>query len=705
MATAAPRGTSLLENRGEIVLALGVLGLLLIMTVPVPPAILDLLLASSISLSILVFLGVLYVEKPVDFSVFPIVLLVATVFRLALNVASTRLILLSGSGGSDAAGRVIEAFGQFVVGGNYAVGFVVFTILVLINFVVITKGAGRVAEVGARFTLDAMPGKQMAVDAELNAGLIDERQAKQRRTEIGQEADFYGAMDGASKFIRGDAIAGILITLINVIGGVFIGVVQMGMPFEDALHNYTILTIGDGLVGQIPALIVSTAAGLLVTRVQSRDESGAQPLHTQVVEQLANPRVLVLLAIALAGFTAVPGIRLPFALMAGLAAFTAWRLSKQPEPTVEPETPPTDGPRDVSPEDLLAVEPLAVEVGLDLLYLVDDRRGGELVQRIQRVRNQFAQDLGVVLPPVLLRDNLKLPTNGYRILLRGEPIGEGVLHARQHLALDSGAVRGKLRGIKVTDPVFGLPAYWIPDKQVLRAQALGYTVVDVPTVMTTHFVELMHALAHEIYDGTQLQETLERVQRTHPRLVEDLIPDRLPRQALLKIMRNLVSEGLSTRDIQTILEALADYAPRTKDADVLTEFVRQRLARHITTRFSVEGELHYVALGPDAEEAILRGLQTRDAQAPTLVLEPAAARVMFVRMRELTEGHSGPGQAVVLAPPLARGALRRLIARVLPRVVVLSSAELLPTVKLQCVGTVTLSAKPSSPQGGGRNGG
>jgi flagellar biosynthesis protein FlhA len=674
----------------EVGLALGVFGLLLVMVVPLPPMLLDVLLAGSISLALLLFLGVLYVMRPVDFSVFPILLLIATVFRLALNVASTRLILLNGSESPAAAGHVIEAFGQFVVGGNYAVGFVVFSILVLINFVVITKGAGRVAEVGARFTLDAMPGKQMAVDAELNAGLIDETTARKRRSLISTEADFYGAMDGASKFIRGDAIAGIFITLINVVGGVFIGVVQLGMPFQDALHNYTILTIGDGLVGQIPALIVSMAAGLLVTRVQGDAESG--PLHRQLTDQLfGNPRVLAILTISLAAFMLVPGLRLPFFMMAVIAGVMAWRGSARFKTKEKPKPSASIKPPQVQPEDLLPVEPLAVEVGMDLIYLIDDRKGRDLVERIQRTRQQFATDIGVVLPAVNLRDNHRLDSNGYQILLRGEVIGSGNLTPRQHLALDPGTTRGDLRGIKVTDPVFSMPAYWIPESGITDAQAKGFTVVDVPTIMTTHFVELMHTYAHELYDGPQLTDTLERTRTHSPRLVEDLVPDRLSRVALLKVMRNLISEGVSSRDAQTILEALGDNVGRTTDPDILTEFVRQRLSRHITHRFAdPEGTVHYIAFAADAESALLSGLQSRDSQAPSLVLEPATARIMLTKIKTLTASFSGSSEAVVLAPPLARGALRRMLQRLLPRVIVLSSAELLPSVNLNRVGTISL---------------
>jgi flagellar biosynthesis protein FlhA len=691
LAAPSPQPRNLIDrirDQGDFLLAGGVFGLMAIMIVPLPTAILDLLLAVSITASLLLFLSVLYVKKPVELSVFPTVILVMTVFRLALNVATTRLILLNGAQGSDAAGRIVEAFGHFVIGGNAIVGLVVFTILIVINFVVITKGAGRVAEVAARFTLDAMPGKQMAIDAELNSGAIDEKTARTKRAEIAREADFYGSMDGASKFVRGDAVAGIVILLVNAIGGALIGVLQQGMPLVEAIQVYTLLTIGDGLVSQVPALLLSMAAGLLVTRVTDTDE---RPLHHQVSGQLfAQPRVLTLLVVALACFAFIPGLRIPFLVLAGsifwLSRAMAAEADTKPKSQDEPSV-----PTEARPEDLLPIEPLTVEVGLDLLYLVDDRSSGEFIQRIQRIRNQFAQDLGVILPPVHIRDNLRLDGGEYSIMLRGDEIGRGKAYGRQHLALDPGGTTGALKGIRTTDPVFNLPAYWIPDNMVIKAQAMGYTVVDVPTVLTTHFVELMHAHAHELFDGVQLSKSLERVSRDNPKLVDDLIPDPLSRQATLRIFRSLIREGVSVRDAQTILEAAGEYAGRTRDPDVLTEFVRQRLARHITKRFAdPEGVLHYIGFASDAEDALLRGLQTSEGAAPSLALDPDVARRMFARVRELVDGYSGAGQPVVLCPPLVRGALRRMFERALPRVVVLSSAELLPTVQLERFGLIDL---------------
>ncbi|MFK7930884.1 MAG: flagellar biosynthesis protein FlhA [Myxococcota bacterium] len=695
IATASPAPSFLqrMQSNGDYLLAASVLGLLVIMLAPLPAWLLDILLAGSIGLSLLLFLTTLNAKRPVDFSLFPSLLLVATVFRLALNVASTRLILLGGHEGTGAAGQIIRAFGQFVVGGSFAVGLVVFTILVLINFVVITKGAGRVAEVAARFTLDALPGKQMAIDAELNAGLIDEDTARSRRAAIAREADFYGSMDGASKFVRGDAIAGIVITVVNVLGGMFIGMAQQGLTIMEAAEVYTILTIGDGLVGQVPALIVSTAAGLLVTRVDEPDDAA---FHSRFGTQLfSNPRVLIMAAVVLGAFAFVPGLTIPFLIVSGLVAwlaYTRWQAEKRGllAPAEAPPTAAEDTP--ASPDDLLIVEPLTIEVGVDLLYLVDERQGGELLQRVQRTRNQFAQDLGVVLPSVHLRDNLRHGAGDYSILLRGEVIGTASLHARKHLALNPGNAIGTLKGVKTIDPVFGLESTWIADAQVLDAQAKGYTVVDVPTVLITHFVELMQRHAHELFDQAQLQKVLDRVSETHGKLVDDLIPDPLPRSVVLRVFRGLIREGISTRDTHTILDALADYATKTRDPDDLTELVRQRMSRHITRRFADEdGTLHYVGLGRDAEQALLRGLQRQEGGGTNLVLDPRVAQTLFEQVQLHTESYSGSTPAVVLAPPLARGALRRMLERVLPQVVVLSSAELLPTVTLAQVGVIELN--------------
>jgi flagellar biosynthesis protein FlhA len=692
---ASPRSAAMfarLRKNGDALLAFGVFAVVAIMMVPLPPLVLDLLLAGSITLSLLIFLVALYTRKPVDFSVFPTVLLVTTLFRLSLGVASTRLILTHGSEGPGAAGHVIQAVGNFLVGGNYVVGFIIFCILIVINFMVVTKGAGRVAEVAARFTLDAMPGKQMAIDAELNAGLIDEKTAKRRRAEVAREADFYGAMDGASKFIKGDAIAAILITLINILGGIIIGVVMNHVDIATALGNYTILTIGDGLASQFPALITSAAAGMLVTRVNDVEET---TLDTQISKQvLGNPRVLVILAVLAGMFVLVPGLRLVFFVIAVALGGLAWTLR---DGVPQEEAPPEEevkAPTETPIEDLLKVDPVVVELGLDLVYLGDESRGGQLVERVQRIRRQLATDLGLLLPTVRLRDNVKLGAGQYRVLLRGEVVASGQVVARQNLALDPGGVTGQLKGAEGRDPVFGMKGVWVHDNQRLRAQQLGYTVVDVPTVLTTHLDDLLKRFAHELFGRQNLAEALERVSQSNPKLVEELVPDPLPRAAVLRIFRNLIAEGIGVRDTQGILEALAEFAPRARDPEVLTEFVRQRLNRAVTARFvGDDGTLRYMALAPDAEDAISKGLQGGEGGAMTLALDPDTSRRFIQAVRNAMDSFAGPGEAVLLVPPLARGPVRRMLERALPRVPVLSPGEIVAGTGIERVAEISLGAR------------
>jgi flagellar biosynthesis protein FlhA len=699
---AAPKNPALtildrLKQQGDVGVAAGIFGLLIIMVVPLPTPVMDMLLALSLSLGILTMLVTFYVTKPVQFSVFPTILLITTLFRLSLNVATTRLILLHGAEGPQAAGSIIQAFGNVVVGGNVAVGLVVFIILVIINFMVITKGAGRIAEVSARFTLDAMPGKQMAVDAELNAGLIDENTARSRRAEISREADFYGSMDGASKFIRGDAIAGILITIVNILGGIFIGVVQNDLEFGTAVSIYTVLTIGDGLVGQVPALIVSTAAGMLVTRVP--DERGEQ-LHTQLGSQLfGSPRALGMMAVAVMGFIAIPGLRIPFILISGVAGTVAWRMrGKRGEVGGDPDgqpAPTTDAPAEPDLKEMLHVEPLTIELGVDLVALVEERKGGTLVERIQRIRQQFATDDGLIVPAVHLRDNLRLDGGEYRVLLRGEAIGEGKVVPRQCLAIDPGDTKGPIRGIPAKDPVFGLDALWIPETARLRAQAKGYTVVDVPTIVTTHLTELLRQHGHELFGRQELADVLERTSKHSPRLVEELIPDVLTRGTVLRIFRNLLREGVSIRDSQSILEAMAEHATRSRDPHVLTELVRQRLARHISSRFTGgSGTLRYISMAPDAEEVVTRSLQASEDGTTRLIMDPQIAQLLLTRLGEISGRQRGADDIVLLAPPLVRGPFRRLSEKLFPRIPVLSPGELLPTIRLERVGLLTLEDHP-----------
>jgi len=689
----------LIRANSDGILAGLVFGVLAVLMVPLPPLVLDLLLAVSITASLLIFLVALYAEKPVDFSAFPTVLLVVTIFRLALNVASTRLILLHGAEGPQAAGHVIQAFGNFVVGGNYVVGFILFCILITINFVVITKGAGRVAEVAARFTLDAMPGKQMAIDAELNSGLIDDKVARRRRAEVAREADFYGAMDGASKFIKGDAIAGILITLINILAGVIIGVMMNGLSLSEAATNYTLLTIGDGLAGQVPALIVSAAAGILVTRVQDVD---VRSLDSQLGDQLfGNPRVMGALAVLVASFMLVPGLRVVFAVLAVVAGGLAWSLRNAPPPApAEPEAKPKL-PSEVPIEELVKVDPLVLEVGLDLVYLVDAGRDGGLVDRVQRLRRTLATELGVVLPTVNVRDNVRLGPGQYRVLLRGEVVGKGHLVARQNLAMDPGGAKGTLQGTPGVDPVYGLKGTWIPDGAKVRAQNSGFTVVDVPTVLTTHLDDLFRRFAHELFGRQQLADAFERLSQSQPKLVEEFGND-IPRPAVVRVFRNLIAEGIGVRDAQGILEALSEVSGRTKDPDMLTEFVRQRLARAVTARFTGEdGVLRYLALAADAEEAVLKGLQGQDG-AMSLVLDPDTTRRLLTSLRLAVEGWNGQTEPVVLVPPLARGAFRRLVEKAQPRVGIVSPGEIVPGTPIERVGELGLGERARAPLKAGR---
>ena len=706
MATSASENPTLMDrlrNQGDVITAMSLMAFMVIMVIPMPPLAMDMFLSISIAVALLVLLVTFYVTNPIQFSIFPTLLLATTLFRLSLNVATTRLILMKGHEGGDAAGAIIKTFGQVVVGGNYIVGLVVFSILVVINFVVITKGSGRVAEVAARFTLDAMPGKQMAIDAELNSGHIDERTARIRRDAVTREADFYGAMDGASKFIRGDAIAGILITLINIVGGIIIGVVQNGLDLSTALENYTVLTIGDGLVGQIPALVISAAAGMLVTRVPDAQDRG---LHGQFGEQLfSSPRAMSMLAASLFLFVLIPGLRLSFTILGGIAAVVAWQTrgkegiafasdaqASGPEGEfADGEGDAVDADGEQSLESLLRVEALAFELGVDLIHLVDEKKGGSLVERIQRIRRQMVQDLGLVVPSVHLRDNLRLDSGEYRILLRGEEVGRGRVVPRQHLAINPGDADKPLKGLATIDPVFGLEAFWIHEKTRMDAQASGYTVVDVPTVLTTHLTELLQQYGHELYSRNQLNTMLERVGEENPKLVDELIPDPLPRSTVLRVFRNLLREGVSVRDGQTVLEALSDHAPRMRDPGALTEFVRQRLARHLTHRYATaEGVLHYIRLAPDTEQVIARALHTSESGSMSLALDPEEARSLLTGLRDAAESWRGAGEVVVLCPPLARGPLRNLSEKVIPRVPIVSAAELLPSVRLDRVAVVSI---------------
>ncbi|MBN2061875.1 MAG: flagellar biosynthesis protein FlhA, partial [Deltaproteobacteria bacterium] len=602
--------TSIFANI-DIGVSLGIMGILMVMIVPLPTVMLDVLLAFNITLAILVILVTIYVIKPLDFSVFPSLLLITTLFRLSLNIASTRLILLNGHKGSLAAGKIINSFGSFVVGGNPTVGLVVFVILVVINFVVITKGSGRIAEVAARFTLDAMPGKQMSIDADLNAGLIDENEARARRGEIAKEAEFYGAMDGASKFVRGDAVAGIIITLINIIGGLIIGVLQMGLDLNTAIKNYTLLTIGDGLVSQIPALIISTGAGILVSRASSDGEN----IGAEVAQQMGvHPRALIIASGIIFLFALAPGMpAIPFMFLAG-GVFTLARIlsargtSKETDDRAVAE----NEPQEFSHEEIerfLPLDSLEMEIGYGLIPIVDNKGQGNLLDRIRALRRQFATEMGLIIPSLHIRDNLELKPNEYAFCIKGNIVARGELMVDHYLAIDPGDAKGKIEGIRTTDPAFGLPAVWIAQNRKAEAQMAEYTVVEPPSVITTHLSEVVRLYGYEFLGRQEVQRLLDNVSKTDPKVVEELIPNLLGLGSIQKVLQNLVREQVSIRDLLTIIETLADYAPMTKDTDLLTEYVRQRLARSITKPYVNENNvLKVFNIKPNMEEMIARGV-------------------------------------------------------------------------------------------------
>ncbi len=675
----------------EVVVASLLVGTLGLLIVPLPPTVLDFLLACSIALSLIVFLVSLYVREPVEFSVFPTLLLISTVFRLSLNISSTRLILSGGERGISAAGEIIRTFGNFVTGGNFAVGLVIFLILIIINFVVVTKGAGRIAEVSARFTLDAMPGKQMAIDADLNAGLLDDTGARKRRQEIALEADFHGAMDGASKFIRGDAIAGILVTAINLVGGLFIGIVQLGMSAGQAAETYSVLTIGDGLVSQVPALVISVAAGLLVTRVS---EEGGESLQDELHDQLlSNPRVLWVASGILLPFALIDGLGVPFLFISGCVAGAAW-LGGFAEDSEDGEPADSAGgaPGETGNyEGLAPVEVLEMEVGFDIIALVDERRGGELMGRIARLRRQFAQTLGVLVPPISVRDNLRLQATEYAILIRGTEVARGELRPGHLLAIDPGGPHPTVPGIPGREPAFGLDALWIKELHRQDAERAGYTVVDPSTVLTTHLSEIVKQHAAEFLGRQELQYMLDKLAKTHPKVVDDLVPALLPLGVVLQVLRALLEEQVSIRDLLTVLEALADAAPKTQDPDQLTEHARRALGRQIAAQYrDATGTVHYIALSRPTEDLIRSGLRS-DQGAAQLVIDPLRAQELLRRIGAEVERHAASQVLpVIVAAPAIRAAVRRLVERVLPQVAVLSPPELSDKTRLRRLGTVGL---------------
>ena len=623
--------------------------MLAMVVIPLPPMALDMLFTFNIIFGLVVLLVSVYAMRPLDFTVFPTILLIATLLRLALNIASTRVVLLEGHTGTAAAGKVIESFGDFVIGGNYAVGLVVFAILVIINFVVVTKGAGRVSEVSARFTLDAMPGKQMAIDADLNAGLCSQDEARQRRTEIAQEADFYGSMDGASKFVRGDAIAGILILFINIIGGLAIGMVQHDLDASVAMRNYTLLTIGDGLVAQIPSLVLSTATAIIVTRV-----SNSEAMSSQVFRQMFDdPRALIVAASIMALLGIIPGMpNVAFLTIAAIAGGLAYSMHKKSQQVEVVEAEPAEvelrpEQKELSWDDVQTVDIIGLEVGYGLIPLVDARQGGELMTRIKGVRKKLSQELGFLVQPVHIRDNLDLQPNSYRLSLLGVPMGEAEIQPGQDMAINPGTVYGELQGAQTKDPAFGLEAVWIDPGQRDHAQTLGYTVVDTSTVIATHLSQMLQENAHELIGHEEVQELLDVLKRSAPKLVESLTPKPLELGVIVKVFQNLLQEQIAIRDLRTIAETLAEHGTRSQDAGVLSAQVRIKLGRQIVQNiFGMASELSVMALHPSLEQILLQSVQGQDGNV--MAFEPGLAQMIHSSLKESAENQMARGEAAVL---------------------------------------------------------
>ncbi|HJV88471.1 MAG TPA: flagellar biosynthesis protein FlhA [Noviherbaspirillum sp.] len=653
--------------------------MLAMMVLPLPAFVLDMFFSFNIALSIIVLLTSLYTVKPLDFMVFPTVLLVSTMLRLSLNVASTRVVLTEGHTGPDAAGKVIEAFGHFLIGGNYTVGIVVFIILTIINFVVVTKGAGRIAEVGARFALDAMPGKQMAIDADLNAGLIGEAEARRRRQEVGQEAEFYGAMDGASKYVRGDAVAGIMVTVINIFGGLIVGMVQHDLDFGMALKNYTLLAIGDGLVAQIPSLIISTAAGVVVSRVASEHDIGGQLIN----QLFAKPEVLYITGGIVGGMGIIPGMpHIAFLMLGGALAGGAYLLKKKAQQVAE-LPPPVPEVAVSAPEveeatwqDVVPVDTLGLEVGYRLIPLVDKGQNGELLRRIKGIRKKFAQEVGFLSPSVHIRDNLELKPTAYRITLKGVEVGSGEAYVGQYLAINPGMVSGILPGTPTSDPAFGLPATWVDSGLRDQAQAMGYTVVDAGTVIATHLNHVITTHASELLGRHEVQQLLDHLGKESPKLVEELVPKLIPLSTLQKVLQNLLVEGVHIRDMHTIIETLAEYAGQVQDPNELTALVRIALGRAIVQQiFPGANELSVITLDSRLERILMQAMQSGGPDGAGI--EPGLADTIVTQAEQATRQQEQMGLTpVLLVPGPLRALLARFLRRALPQLKVLSHAEL-----------------------------
>ncbi|GGA27462.1 flagellar biosynthesis protein FlhA [Dyella nitratireducens] len=681
MATASVLDTFKQVSRRGAAAPIVMLAMLAMLMLPLPPFVLDILFSFNIALSLVILLAVVYVMRPLEFAAFPTVVLLGTLLRLALNIASSRVILLHGHDGAGAAGKVIEAFGEFVIGGNFAVGLVVFAILTIINFVVVTKGATRVSEVTARFTLDSMPGKQMAIDADLNAGLLTQEQARERRQEVREEADFYGSMDGASKFVRGDATAGILILFINIVGGFFVGMLQHGLSAGEAARTYTLLTIGDGLVAQVPALMLSIATAVIVTRVSKSHDMGKQ-----VVGQVfAQPRALAVAGVVLGTMGLIPGMpNLAFLMLGAVCGGAAWLMVKREKETKERlakaatealPAPAATERLELGWEDVASVDPVGLEVGYRLIPLVDKNQGGELMSRIKSVRRKLSQELGFLVAAVHIRDNLDLGPNTYRVSLMGVPMGEAEVYTERHLAINPGRVHGTLQGVPTRDPAFGLEAVWIDNNQRDHAQALGYTVVDPATVIATHLSHILQNHAHELLSHQDAQQLLDRLAQTAPKLVEDLVPKRLSLGVVVKVLQNLLAERVPVRNMRTIVESLAEHAGQSQDPGALTAYVRVALGRQIVQEIAGLGtEIPVLTLAPELEQILLGSLSSSGAAGAAV--EPGLADRLQQSVAEAARRQEANGEpAVMLVQPQLRPWLSRFTRHVAQNLHVLAYNE------------------------------
>ena len=686
--TTTQPGLGAIGRHSDVLVAVAAVMVVGMMILPMPHWLLDILLCGNIALALSILLVTMYTSQPLEFSSFPSMLLMTTLFRLSLNISATRLILLHAS-----AGQVITAFGSVVVGGNYVVGIVVFAILVVIQFLVITSGAGRVAEVAARFTLDAMPGKQMAIDADLSAGIIDDNEARRRRKEVAREADFYGAMDGAGKFVRGDAIAAIIMIIVNVIGGFVVGVAQHSMNLVDALQTYTLLTVGEGLVTQIPALLVSTAMGLMVTK-----NGGEKSLGFELITQIASkPKALSITSAVFVLMMVVPGMpKLPLILAAVICGVAAYMLTQSANQAQQAEKQRAERQRELpkAPEsmtDLIGVDPLTLEIGYGLIPLADPKQGGDLLDKITMIRRQAATEMGVLVPAIRVRDNVQLGSNEYVVRLRGTETARGEIFPEQYLAMNPGGATDKLTGIDTTEPAFGLPATWIAEGQKMFAEVAGYTVVEPTTVLITHLTEIVRRHSAELLTRQETQQIIDAARQEAPAVVNELIPDAMALGDVQKVLQNLLRERVAVKDIVTILEALADYAGATKDTDILTEYVRQRLGLAICRRYTTDdGVLTVFSLHPAVEQVIVDGVRQTELGA-RLILDPSRVQELLQRTRDQIEAMAQHGhEPIMLCSPRIRLHMRRLIEQSFPTVAVLSYAEIAPDVNIESIGLVTL---------------